>query len=144
LALIPAFAAGLAAVILMLRGVRGVHAEMELYPGRFILWGGIAAYFILLASPSFCSGGMLRRELFLIVGWAMLALAVINALFGSGLFSRGTSLAFVFVIAAAAAASLVCYVLYYRLGDMAGYITGMAPLLAMAVFSAVLAIRMPL
>lgn len=40
------------------------------------------------------------------------------------------------VIGVAALASLVCYVLYYRLGALAGYIDGMLPLLIIAVVMA--------
>ena len=74
-------------------------------------------------------------ELLLIVGWAMLALAEINALYGMDVFSRKTAVIFCLITAAAVLGSLVCYVLYYRLGNTAGYIDGIVPLvLAAAVF----------
>lgn len=79
-------------------------------------------------------------ELLLIVGWAMLALTEINALYGMTVFSRKTALIFCGITAGAALASLVCYVLYYRLGNMAGYIDGMIPLVLAAVVFAGLAV----
>ncbi|MCL2319820.1 MAG: hypothetical protein FWC45_07020, partial [Treponema sp.] len=100
-----------------------------LVSGRYILWGGIAVYLILL----FVTVKLLERpattELILIVGWAMLVLAEINALFASGLFSQRLSVGFIAVLCAAFVISLVCYVLYYRLDSLAGYIDGMIPLL---------------
>jgi len=68
-------------------------------------------------------------ELFLIVGWFMLALAEINALFGLGLFSHNISVSFILIISVAVVISLVCYVLYFRLDSFKGYIDGMIPLL---------------
>ena len=68
----------------------------------------------------------------MIVGWGMLALAEINALFGYGLFSRVRSVGFIVIMCAAVVISLVCYVLYYRLDRRAGYVDGMIPLILAA------------
>lgn len=81
-------------------------------------------------------------ELFLIVGWTVLALSVVNALYGSWIFSRETSVVFAIIIGIAATVSLLCYIFYYRLGSDAGYIAGMVPLLLRGAVSAALSIRM--
>ena len=134
--LIPAFAAGIAAVVLAVQGIRSAPAEAALFPGGLLLWGGIAAYFILLAVTGLLFQRQVTTELFLIVGWAVLALSEINALYGAGRFSRGLAVSFAAVIAAAALISLVCYLLYYNLGDRAGYFDGMIPLLLVALVTA--------
>ena len=134
--LIPAFAAGIAAVILAVQGIRSAPVEAALFPGGLLLWGGIAAYFILLAVTGLLFQRQVTTELFLIVGWAVLALSEINTLYGVGRFSRGMAVPFAVVIVAAALISLVCYMLYYNLGDRAGYFDGMVPLLLVALVTA--------
>lgn len=81
-------------------------------------------------------GRPITTELFLIVGWAVLVLSEVNTLFGWDLFSHRLTITLMAVIGVAALASLVCYVLYYRLGALAGYIDGMLPLLIIAVVMA--------
>lgn len=70
------------------------------------------------------------------VGWVVLALSEINALYGVSRFSHGLAAVFAVVIGVAALISLVCYVLYYNLGDRAGYFDGMIPLLLVAIVMA--------
>ena len=130
--LIPACLSGLAGVITALWGMLGKTQGSRLFGGWHILWGGIVLYFLLLAVTVLLFKRQLTSELFLIVGWGMLALAEINALFGLGLFSHGLSVGFIIVIGAAVIVSLVCYVLYYRLDSSTGYIDGMVPLLLAA------------
>ena len=134
--LIPAFAAGIAAVILAVQGIRSAPIEAALFPGGLLLWGGVAAYFILLAVTGLLFQRQVTTELFLIVGWAVLALSEINTLYGTGRFSRRMAAPFAVVIVAAALISLVCYMLYYNLGDRAGYFDGMVPLLLVALVTA--------
>ena len=142
--LLPAFITGLAGVILTLRGI---NAEMpneaparQLIPGGFILWGGLAALIILLIVTALLLKRPVTTELFLIVGWCMLALSEINALFRSGLFSQGLSVGFLVLIFAAAAISMVCYILYYNLNNAAGFVTGMIPLIISAIVIAIISI----
>ena len=71
-------------------------------------------------------------ELFLIVGWAMLALWETNVLYGIGQLSHALAVIFTVIIGVSALISLVCYVLYYNLGARAGYFDGMVPLLMVA------------
>ena len=130
--LIPASLSGLLGVIIVLWGILAKTPENRLFPGSFILWGGIFLFFILLAVTVMLLKRPATSELFLIVGWGMLALAEINALFGMGLFSHRLSVGFILAIGAAIGVSLVCYVLYYHLDSNAGYIDGMIPLLLSA------------
>ena len=134
--LIPAFAAGLAAIIVAIKGILSASAKVNLFPGGLLLWGGVAAYLILLALTRLLFKRPVTTELFLIVGWAMLALSEINVLYGTGRLSHGLAAGFAVVVGVAALISLVCYVLYYNLGNQAGYFDGMVPLLMVALVMA--------
>ncbi|QNK39507.1 hypothetical protein [Caproicibacter fermentans] len=126
--LIPAFAAGITAVVFAARGLGMAADKPGLIPSGWVLRGGIAAYVLLLIVTRFSLHRPVTTELFLIVGWAMLALNETSVLFGCGAFGRGTAMAFSALIAVGAAASLVCYVLYYQLPAKAGFIDGIVPL----------------
>lgn len=130
--LIPTFAAGLVSIILAVRGIQSASVHATLFPSGLLLWGGIAMYFILLAVTHLLFKRPVTTELFLIVGWAMLALSEINVLYGIGRFSHALAVIFTIIIGVAALVSLICYVLYYNLGDRAGYFDGMVPLLMVA------------
>jgi len=140
--LVPASIAGLAGVILIVQGMlQGMPAEKpvsQLLNSRYILWGGIALYLILLAVTVLLLKRPATMELILIVGWGMLALAEINTLFGIGLFSHALSAVIISLVCAAVVISLVCYTLYYHLDSRAGYIDGMIPLLLSALSMAII------
>lgn len=140
--LIPAFAAGLAAIILAVKGIQSASVDVVLFPDGLLLWGGIAAYLILLAVTRLLFQRPVTTELFLIVGWAVLALSEINVLYGVGRFSHGLAVIFAVVIGVATLINLVCYVLYYNLGNRAGYFDGMVPLLMTALVMAGISIAM--
>lgn len=130
--LIPAFIFGIFAIALALRGVLSASVDAVLFPGKYIVWGGIAAYLILLAVTGLLLKRKVTTELFLIDGWAMLALSEVNVLYGMGQFSHGPAVIFIIVIGIATLISMVCYVMYYNLGVRAGYYDGMVPLLLVA------------
>lgn len=134
--LIPAFAAGLAAIFLAIKGIQSASIDVVLFPSGLLLWGGIAVYIILLAVTRLLFKRSVTTELFLIVGWAALALSEINILYGIGRFSHGMAVGFAVVIGITALISLICYVLYYNLGNRAGYFDGMIPLLMVALVAA--------
>ncbi|HML37771.1 MAG TPA: hypothetical protein PKA19_10180 [Bacillota bacterium] len=140
--LIPALAAGLAAVILAVTGILSASVEKTLFPGGFLLWGGIAVFLVLPVVTQVIFKRPLTTELILIVGWAVLAFSEINALYGSGRFSYRMAIIFAVVIGVAMLVSLVCYVLYYNLGAVAGYFDGMVPLLMAALVMAGISVAM--
>lgn len=142
--LIPAVAAGVFAIILAVKGILSASIGATLFPNGFLLWGGIAAYFIFMAVTLLLFKRPVTTELFLIVGWAVLAMSEINTLYGIGRFSYRLAVIFAVVIVAAMLVSLVCYLLYYNLDARAGYFDGMVPLLmtmlVMACISAAMAV----
>lgn len=130
--LIPAFAFGLAAVYLILRGASSIQPARTFFPGMSLLIGTIAAYLILLAVTALGLKRQVTTELLLIVGWAALVAAEVNALYGIGRFSHAVAVGFFMIAGVCAVASLICYVLFYGLDSKAGYIDGMVPLLLAA------------
>ena len=138
--LIPAGIAGLVGIILAIRGMGLIEktSGRQLFEGGHVALGGLAVYFILLAVTVFLLKRPVTSELFLIVGWGVLASTEINALFRSGLFPHRLSIALLVLICAALVVSLVCYILYYRLGGLASYIDGMVPLLLVALVMVVI------
>ena len=137
--LLLAVAAGIAAVAFMAQGISSAPHAASLFPAHSILWGGIAAYLILLAVSYFVFRRQVTTELFLIVGWAMLEFSVLDVLFSSGRFGLKASILLIIIIGIVVLISLVCYLLYYRLKPEAGYVGGMIPLIAAAVAAAAVA-----
>lgn len=134
--LIPAFAAGIAATVFAARGLGAAAVYPGLFPSGWVLWGGILAYVVLLAVTGFLLHRPVTTELFLIVGWAMLALSEVSALFGGSAFSHNAAIIFAAVIAVGTTVSMICYVLYYKLSATAGFIDGMVPLIMAALVMA--------
>ncbi len=142
LLLAAATAAGIAAVVLTVKGMRAIPHEAKLFPTNSILWGGIAAYFVLLAVTSLFFKRQVTTELILIVGWAMMEMSEIDALYGAGRFGLKAAVILSVVIGFAAVISLICYVLYYRLELTAGYIDGMVPLIILPLVMAGISVTM--
>ncbi len=109
-------------------------------PGIVIVITGIVVYMILL----YCTRVFLHRivttELLLIVGWIMLEIAVANAAYGYGVLDGSKLMIQLTVNSIAAVASLILYLLYYKVKPDTGYVFGMISLIteatAMGVFLA--------
>lgn len=117
-------------------GSAGFHV-----PGWTIASGGVLAYAALLALTAKAFGRQPTTELFLIVGWATLELTMINALSASGAAQAAVVVLLVLVVLLFVA-SMVCYVLYYRLDPWPAFVDGCVPLVAVGVFSAVAAVML--
>ncbi|MPM75161.1 hypothetical protein SDC9_122152 [bioreactor metagenome] len=129
-------------MVLTVKGMSAVPHETKLFPARSILWGGFAAYFVLLAITCFLFKRQVTTELILIVGWAMMELSEIDALYGAGRFGLKAAVILSVMIGLAAVISLLCYVLYYRLEQTAGYIDGMIPLIIVTLVMAGISVTM--
>ncbi len=126
--LIPAFIFGVWGVVQVANGTN-TGEEIKVMFSRFgIVVAGIAAYLILFAGTLALLHRQVTTELFLIVGWAALMIMELDTLYGLGEFRQTTAILFMVVIVAAAAVSLVCYLLYYNLDAVKGYIDGIIPL----------------
>lgn len=108
------------------------------YSQIYIIIGGIAAYIILMMVTKYAFNRIVTSELFLIVGWTMLELSLLNRLDGSNLLS-GTRLITVYVsVTLAFIISMILYVAYYRMEDNAAFYSAMVPLVTEAASMGVL------
>jgi len=124
---------GLVAVIQMVQGISGMETSRELLPSKWILPGGILVYILMLAITSAVLHRQVTTELFLIVGWGVLTLSALNALYGAEIFSLRLSAAFLIIGAVGVAVSIYCYLIYYALAEWRAYADGMVPLIMTAV-----------
>ena len=134
--LVPAVVFGLAAVAVISGGISAADSARQLLPTMRIVVFGIAAYVILLLGTGVLLHRQVTTELFLIVGWAVLACAEISALYAHEVYTAGAAWLFIAIVIALAAVSLVCYLLYYNLDARTGWIDGIIPLAVIAVVMA--------
>ncbi|MCI2062957.1 MAG: hypothetical protein LKJ83_09385 [Eubacteriaceae bacterium] len=135
-----AFLFGAAGVIINAHGLNIRPAGASAVPGWYILVGGAVIYVILFAVFTLVFHRRLTTELFLIVGWAAMEICTVNGLRGTGIFGAGGSTAAVCIIGAAAVVSLICYMYYYELEGVKGWIDGMIPLIISGVVMAGMAV----
>lgn len=133
--LLPAVGAGVVAVVFLARALMAGAGRGALMPNTAIFVAGVVAYFILLALTWLAFKRQPTTELVLIVLWAMIMLVELNMLAGSGV---GVPVAIVFLVLTilALVASLVCYVLFYRLSGLVGFIDGLIPLAVIGLVTA--------
>ena len=105
-----------------------------------IVVAGIAAYIVLLLVTRLLFHRPVTTELFLIVGWCMLEMTVINRLNALGSLEGSRFVIMCAVTAAAVIASLVLYVLYYRMEEMRAFYAAMVPLVTEAAAMGILVI----
>ena len=140
--LVPAAIAGLAGVVLIIWGINSLGSEHALFQNWFVFVGWVLAYVILYVVTRWLFDRPVTSELLLITGWAALALAEVNALYGTQILSRVFTVVLIAAIGVVLVACLVCYVLYYRLDARLGFIDGMIPLLLTGLFMAGVAVRL--
>ena len=138
--LLPAAAAGIGAILVLVQAFRTASVEKSLISGLLLIIIGVAAYFALLAITYVCMHRMVTTELLLIVGWCILTLSEINVLYGLNVLSLSGIVTWFVIVIVSAAVSMVCYILYYGLDVLKGYIDGMIPLLIIAVVMLVITI----
>jgi len=134
--LIPAAVAGIVGVFLIIWGVANFGSANALFRNGFVLVGWILFYVIAYIVTRWFFDRPVTSELILITGWAALALAEVNALYGTQILFRALAFVLIGVIGVILIACLICYVLYYRLDAKAGFVDGMIPLLLTGLFMA--------
>jgi len=138
--LLPAAAAGALSVWRITEGLNrtGGNGTSALK----ICLAGLLVYILLLVVTRAVLKRPVTTELFLIVGWAVMAAAEADALRAAGLYSSGRAAALTAVILVMAVISLVCYLRYYKLDAVKGYYDGAAPLVMVAAVTAVMLFTM--
>jgi len=140
--LIPALLFGVVAVTQIVQGSGAVERESDalLFPRNALLIGGGVVYIVLLVGTSVLLKRQVTTELFLIVGWTTLMFLELNALFAQGQFTKSAVILLLVITLIAAVVSMICYLLYYGLDKVKGYVDGMIPLLLVAVMMAVVTV----
>lgn len=135
--ILGAVACGLAGVF-RAAGALGALPGAGSVPGWAFAIGGVVGYVALLALTAGVFQRQVTTELLLIDAWGAFELCVVASLAASGSLAGGAASAMYALVALLVVASLVCYVLYYRLGPVASFVDGMVPLVAVGVESVVL------
>ena len=146
-------AEGINGVLLMLTAAFGVaglifslmpmkETSTVKYRQLYIVIGGIAAYILLMFITKYGFQRIVTTELFLIVGWTMLEMSLLNRLSGSSLLVGPKLVVMYVVIAAAFLISMILYVAYYRMEDMKAFYAAMVPLVTEGVSMGVLVLML--
>ncbi|MEA5118203.1 MAG: hypothetical protein VB036_11370 [Propionicimonas sp.] len=136
--LIPASLAGVIAVFVVIRAGLQALVTQSLFATQHLLLAGAISYVVVALVTYLAWARPVTAELFLIVGWAVLALYQVNTLFGMQVFARPQAVGFAVLVLVVLAGCLVCYTVYYRLDAVAGYVVGAVPLVLGAVVMGVL------
>lgn len=132
--LILAFLTGLSGLVWCIRVLNApvedvIHSGI---PGLWIVIGGVAAYFALLAGTGILLHRQVTSELLIITGWAVVELCLVNYWYQHGNLQIEWGIGLTVIIFSAAVVSLICYLLYYKLPYEKGYIDGCIPLALVA------------
>ncbi len=138
--LIPAFILAVGAVYQVSRGISLADQESLLLPNSIIVAAGVITYLVLLAVTTAVFRRTVTSELFIITFWSFFMFAEASAFYSLGCFTRQTAVTLTVVTFIVAAIDIVCYVLYYNLDDVKGYIDGMVPLIMAGVMTGVISL----
>ena len=106
----------------------------------YIIGAGAAAYMILLVVTNVVMHRQVTTELMLIVFWICMQLCIINTMHGGGHWGVFAAIVLAILAIIAAAAGMICYLMYYNLEPMKGFYMGMVPLILFAAYGAGIAI----
>jgi hypothetical protein len=121
-------ASGLTGVYLSVMGMNALPSGKAKLSGPGICLAGILLYVVMLFVTSKFFQRPVTTELFLITGFLVLELTLVNALNASGLLTDGRFVALFAENLAAFAAGMVLYVLYYRVEPVRAFYLAMVPL----------------
>lgn len=127
------FAAGLFGVIATIWGMTSLESTRGVIPTWAIVVAGAAAYVILLVLTYLLMHRQVTAELFLITGWTVLEVCIMNRLFRAGALGSVSAVSAVIMVIAAAAAAMICYLAYYNLEAVEGFHVAMVPLILFAI-----------
>lgn len=132
LLLLLTFVLALAGVLLNIYGIKELETVRNTVSIQTIMLTGAVVYILLLAATAGIFHRQPTTELLLIVMWAVMEVAAVQAMYAAGAF---TAYPFMLaaVIALATLIGLVAYMLYYELDSVTAYYCGMVPLITDAI-----------
>lgn len=138
ISILVAFITGVAAIVLLSTGINLISQEtVRGLQVKFILLGTAAIFVLMLLITSVGFHRIVTSELMIIHAWVALELSAAVVLYGAGHFGPGRAAVLAVLLGIAFIVSMICYVLYYRMGEAASYRVGMVPLIMGAVVTAV-------
>lgn len=121
---------GVAAIASMSFGINALSVHSNVLPVKFIWIGAGLLFLAVLAITTQVYHRVVTSELILIHIWMALELSAVIVLYGTRRFGFGMAVTLAVLVGIATIVGLICYVLYYRLDETAGYWNGMIPLIA--------------
>lgn len=137
-------ASGIYGVVLLAGGMGALPAERIVLPGWavWLIGAGVYALLLFITSRFFCR--QVTTELLLIVAWATFELSAVNALAGTGAMGAvGVAISIIAVVAVVGI-SMVCYLAYYELPEGPAFVSGMVPLVLIAIAGLIVNACVPL
>ncbi len=128
--LLPAFILGVIAVVMIVQCKSG---DQLLFSNNVMVAGSIVVYIVLAALTRMFMHRPITTELILIVGWLALMFKEVNTLYSLNCYSKILSIIVLIVCIVMFFISLVCYVMYYDLDVVKGYVDGMIPLILVVI-----------
>lgn len=120
---------GIAGLAMIIQGCAKAESPVRF---MFVIGAGAAIYIALLLLTNLLMQRQVTTELMLIVFWVCMEVSALGGLCGEGVFSFRLFIVLVAVVAAAAAAGMICYLKYYELEPMTAFYDGMVPLILFA------------
>lgn len=141
--LILAFVTGIGGVFFTIKEMAAPTEEMQTrgVSGMLIIACGIVLYIALLAMTKVMFHRQVTSELFIITGWVVLEAAICNYMYSLGVFSVREAVILAAVVLIVGIISLVCYVLYYDLPYVKGFIDGCIPLVLVMIVMIVVNVK---
>lgn len=136
--IVAAALAGLTGVVVSAIGYSEYPVPAEAIPNSSIVVAGLILYVVLLFVTYLLLKRPVTTELFLIIGFLVLELSLLNAASGAGAISHTAAVILAIMLMVVVIASMVCYLLYYNLDGTTGWIDGMIPLVISALYEIVL------
>lgn len=124
---------GLVGVWLSMHGMSELTIRHSMFSGSRIMGIGIFVYIVLVLITFFGFHRPVTTELFLITGWLILEMCLINTLYGAQILSISRFWNLFFVLMVAFVVSILLYILYYRMEAMKAYYAAMIPLMTEAI-----------
>jgi len=126
--IIFALLAGVASVASLFHGINALSQMGKGFPLIYILLGAAAFYIVFLVVTKLAFQRPVTSELLLITFWAALEFSAIAVLQSSGRFSPGQALMLLVLVGLASSVGIICYILHYRLDEVARFWNGLIPL----------------
>lgn len=132
---------GIASIAQYASGIKNAVYVNKSISNLIILIVAVATYIILAFVTKIAFKRVITTELILIVFCTMGAFCVINSLYSAAIFYKVSTIIFIILTVLIFMASLVCYIIYYKLNAQKAFIIGFIPLTLYGALSLIIFIK---